>query len=152
MTTKKEHLAAIMAMRMEWTTQDTLLADQLAGLRYKLERERAKSARAPATVPTAAGGEKPNPVFAVIERLAKQEGQLTRRLRLGAVRTAGGQYKANASPAEARAHLWERWCERCKINLIPGLWLYVVRAANVEIAEDSLDWPDSPQTLPTVSR
>lgn len=135
-------------MRVEWTEQDKLLADQLAGLRFKLEKELAQAAREPATVPTAAGGRKPNPIFAVIDKMAKQEGQLTRRLRLGAVRTAGGQYRANDSPVETRKQLWETHCEHCRSNLLPGLWQHVVREAGVEIDADSLGWPDNPKEMP----
>jgi hypothetical protein len=148
MTTKKEHLKAILAMRMEWSDQDKYQAEQLADLRYKLQQERAKASKAPATVPTAAGSEKANPIFSIIERLAKQESQLTRRLQLGAKRTAGGQYKTNDSPLEARKRLWERWSEQCKDNLIPGLWLSIVKSEGVEIEEDAIGWPDNPKSLP----
>ncbi|WP_144403878.1 hypothetical protein [Caballeronia cordobensis] len=152
MSTKKEHLSAILAMRMEWTAQDKLQASQLADLRYKLDLERAKASKAPATVSTAAGGQKANPIFSIIDRLARQEAQLTRRLNLGAKRTAGGQYKVNDSPQEARKRLWERWADQCKENLIPGLWLCIVKTEGVEIDEDSVGWPDNPKSLPTPGR
>ncbi|MBV8271910.1 MAG: hypothetical protein JO067_06525 [Cupriavidus sp.] len=148
MATKAEHVKAIMAQRMEWTQADKLQAEQLAMLRAKLDHERKKTDKAPLTVPTAAGGEKPNPVFAGIEKLAKQEAQLTRRLQLGATRTAGGQYKAAVSPMEKRQQLWERLAEHCVSNLIPGLWLHSVREAGCEIPEDSTGWPNNPQQLP----
>jgi hypothetical protein len=148
MTTKAKHLKAILAMRTEWTEQDRLQADQLAVLRHKLDSERRNAAKAPVTVPTAAGGEKPNPIFAVIDRMARQEAALTRRLCLHAVRTPGGQYKANTSPVDARRQLWERHCEHCRSNLVPGLWLHLVREAGAEIDEDSVGWPDNPKELP----
>lgn len=151
MTTKKGYLEAILAMRLEWSEQDKQLATQLANLRYRLDRDRAKSATASSTVPTAAGGEKANPIFSVIDRLSKQENQLTRRLQLGAQRTAGGQYKTNDSPSEARARLWEQWGDSCKEDLIPGLWLCVVKEAGVTIPEDSLGWPANPSQLPAKS-
>lgn len=148
MATKKGHLAAIIAMRLDWTAQDRLLADQLASMRHQLERERARAAKAPATVASAAGTPKPNPLFGVIDRLARQEAQLTKRLRLGATRTAGGQYTAATAPAEIRAHLWARYGKDCQANLMPGLWRYVVRAAGAEIPDDSIGWPDNPSALP----
>lgn len=149
MTTKAKHLEAILAMRLEWSAQDKLMATQLADLRFKLDQERSKSAKAPATVPTAAGGKKANPIFSIIDRLAKQEGQLTRRLRLGAQRTAGGQYKPSSSPTEVRRQLWEKWAEHCVADLMPSLWLYMVREAGVEITEDSIGLPSNPKNLPT---
>lgn len=152
MTTKKDHLNAIFAMRMDWSEQDRLMAKQLADIRYKLERERAKSTRAPATVPTMAGGEKPNPIFAVIEKLAKQERQLTRGLNLGAKRTAAGRYEANASPIEVRTKLWEANAARCVDNLEPGAWLFLVQEAGVDIDEDSKGWPNNPMSLPVAGQ
>jgi hypothetical protein len=148
MTTKAHYLKAILDMRTDWTEHDRLQAEQLAVLRHKLDIERRKSSKAPATVPTAAGGEKPNPVFAVIDKMARQEAALTRRLCLTAVRTAGGQYKANASPVDTRTQLWDQHAEHCRLNLIPGLWLQAVREAGVEIDEDSVGWPGNPQELP----
>jgi hypothetical protein len=151
MTTKAQHLIAIIAMRTVWSGQDRIQAGELARMRYKLERERARANKEPATVPTAAGSVKANPVFSVIDRLATQERQLTRRLQLGAARNAAGRYGAAQSPLETRRTLWEHWGEHCKANLMPGLWFHHVKTAGVDIPEDSVGWPDNPSSLPTVT-
>jgi len=148
MATKAKHLAAIKAQRIEWSEADSLLADQLADLRAKLDRERKIAANAPATVSTAAGNDKPNPLFAVIEKLSRQEAQLTRRLGLGLKRTKAGQYETTKSPIELRRKLWDKHNENCQTELIPGLWLYAVRDAGVEIDEDQQYTFANPKTLP----
>lgn len=153
MATKSQHLKAIIAMRLEWSTQDKIMAEQLAGIRYKLECERAKASKAPATVPTAAGSEKANPIFSIIDKLAKQESQLTRRLKLGAVRTAGGKYEANSSPAEARKAIWTEYQGYGGIEyLVPGSWWAAVWRAGVSIPEDGQGWPNNPLTMPVAGK
>lgn len=142
------HLNAITAQRMEWTEADRLLAAQLAELRAQLDAARAEARKAPLTVPTGSGSTKPNPVHAAVDRLARQEASLTRRLGLGLKRAAGGQYETRSSPLETRQKLWEKWGSVCTGNLMPGVWLHVAREAGVEIPEDSLGWPENPSELP----
>ena len=148
MASKAAHAKAILAQRTEWTEADRLLADQLAELRAKLDAERKASAKAPMTVATAAGSEKPNPVFAGIERMSRQEAQLTRRLGLGAQRNARGRSEAARSPMETRKQLWDRFGTAYAGALLPGAWRCLVQQHSVEIPEDSIGWPDNPQTLP----
>lgn len=148
MATKAKHLAALMAQRTEWTEADRLLADQLAALRSKLDAERKAAANAPMTVSTAAGGEKPNPLFAGIERMSKQEAQLSRRLGLGAQRNARGRSEAAKSPMEARKQLWNRFGKAYAGSLLPGAWRCLVQQHSVEIPEDFVGWPSNPRTLP----
>lgn len=138
-------------MRTEWTDQDRLIAGQLAGIRSKLDRERTKASRASATVSTAAGGEKPNPLFAVIDKLATQERQLTRRLSLGSKRNASGRYEANCSPVERRKQLWDIHAANCRANLLPGLWLFVARSEGVAIPEDEAYEVSNPTALPVTT-
>jgi len=149
MASKATHLKAIMAQRMEWTQADQLQAEQLAMLRAKLDHERKKADKAPLTVGTAAGGEKPNPVFAVIDTLAKQEAQLTRRLNLGAKRNARGRYQTATSPVEQRQALWLELEPLLLDNLIPGLWLFKVREAGCAIPGDEAFAISNPTTLPS---
>jgi hypothetical protein len=150
--TREDHLAAILAMRTEWTEADRLLADQLADLRDKLATERSKSAKAPTTVSTAKGGRKANPIFAIVDRLSKQEAALSRRLGLGLRRTKSGRYDTVNSPLEKRAQLWRQIGESCKTNLIPGQWLCSAWTEGVEIAEDAVGWPNNPKTLPEAGK
>lgn len=157
MATKANHLAAIKAMRLNWSAQDSILAIELAGLRYKLERERAKSARLPATVLTAAGGEKPNPVFGVIDSLVKQEAALTRRLGLNSVvRNASDRYSTNDSPTEKRAKLWAEYVKDMDgdltMDLIPGHWWGIVCMAGCQIEEDGINWPNGPLAFPMAGK
>lgn len=148
MASKAVHLRAILSQRTEWTEADRLQASQLADLRAKLDAERRASAKAPMTVATAAGGEKPNPLFAGIERMSKQEAQLTRRLGLGAQRNARGRSKVARSPMETRKQLWEKFGKTYAGKLLPGAWRCLMQQHGVEIPEDSIGWPDNPQTLP----
>lgn len=148
----REHLEAILACRLEWTQQDKLLAGQLAGIRATLDKERERLSGESATVATAAGSTKVNPAYQAVDKLARQESQLSKRLRLGAVRTAGGQYEAAQSPAERRVSLWEDYAKDALDpmvgDLIPGRWLHMVQTAGCDIPEDRLGFPNGPLTLP----
>jgi hypothetical protein len=147
------HLEAILACRITWTEQDRLLAGQLAGIRATLDKERERLSGESATVATASGSTKANPAYQVVSKLAQQESQLSKRLRLGAVRTAGGQYAAAQSPAERRVSLWAEYLEHFQLDdLVPGAWRYMVREAGCEIPEDSINWPNGPKTLPVAGQ
>lgn len=148
MATKKAHVAAILAMRLDWNDGDRLLAEELAGLRFRLEKERKKAEREPATVTTGSGGVKPNPVHAMVSNLADQESRLTRRLNLTSIRNARGRYETATSPLETRQKLWEFWGEHSIENLLPGCWAGAANDAKCSIREDWVGWPNNPKTLP----
>lgn len=148
MASKAQHLKAILAQRVSWTTADKLLAGQLAAMRASLEKARKEAEAAPLTVLSAAGTAKPNPVHAAVSRMAKEEASLTRRLALGAQRTAGGQYKAASSPGEKRAELWTQWAEDCRANLIPGLWLFQVKQTGCNNPTDEAFALGNPLNMP----
>lgn len=148
MATKKVHLEAILAMRLDWTDTDRLTAERLAELRAQLDRATTAAGRAPATTTTAAGGVKPHPAHVRLNDLAAQEAQLTRRLRLNPQRTASGQYEATDSPVAARQRLWDEVGELYADSLLFGAWLGAVDDAKCAIPEDAYGWPNSPKTLP----
>lgn len=142
------HLKAILAQRAEWHEADRMLAENLADIRAALDDARAEAKGAPLTVLSAAGTPKPNPVHAAVDRLARQESSLTRRLGLGLKRNARGRYEVQKSPAETRVKLWEEHGENVRTDLIPGLWCWLVKENECEIAADSPFITTNPQTLP----
>lgn len=152
----QEHLEAILAARLEWSGQDRLLASQLAGIRATLDKERTRLAGESATVATAAGSTKANPAHQVVDKLARQESQLSKRLGLGMVRNAASRYDVNASPTEKRAQLWAEYLEIMQgdltMDLIPGNWWGMVLTAGCEIPEDALNWPNGPLSFPVAGK
>jgi len=153
MATKAQHTQAVLSMRLEWTTGDRILAIQLANLRYTIERKSKLADKAGLTVQSAAGTEKANPLFSVLDKLKTQELQLTKRLGLQAmVRNASHNYELNANPTDKRTKLWQQWEDNCITNLMPGMWLHVVRADKCVIDEDALGWPNNPKSLPVAGK
>lgn len=150
MANKDIHLSAILAQRLTWTQVDRLQAERLATVRANIDKLDKKLVREGYTVSTAAGGVKANPTAASRDRLVREDSQLTRRLQLGAQRTAdnGRSYTAAVSPVELRAQLWEQHGETCRTNLIPGLWLYLVRENKCESEGDQGYTLDNPTELP----
>ncbi|KGX76421.1 hypothetical protein AQ910_29010 [Burkholderia pseudomallei] len=150
MASKNEHLTAILAMRVSWTTVDEMQAKRLAMVRVQIDKLTEELDREGYTVPTRdLSTEKPNPKISAREKLVREDNQLTRRLGLGAQRTKGGRAKAADSPMEKRKELWEQWADHCRTNLIPGLWLHLVKEANCDIASDHVFATDNPRELPT---
>ncbi|MFM0178832.1 hypothetical protein PQR52_10220 [Paraburkholderia aspalathi] len=147
------HLDAILAQRLEWPQQDRLLASQLAGLRATLDKERARLSGESSVVATAAGSVKAHPGYQVVDKLARQEAQMSKRLGLGMQRNAASRYNVNASPLEKRAQLWAEYLEHFQLDdLVPGAWRYMVREAGCEIPEDSINWPNGPKSLPVAGK
>ncbi|MGF6697858.1 hypothetical protein OKW38_002470 [Paraburkholderia sp. MM5496-R1] len=152
MASKNVHLAAILAQRLSWTQADRLQADRLATVRSQIDKLDRALVREGFTVKTAAGTDKTNPKVSAKDKFTREEGQLTRRLQLGAQRVTdnGRSYQVAASPVEMRAQLWEEHGDTCRTNLIPGLWRYLVRENKCEIDEDQQYTTDNPMELPVV--
>ncbi|WP_089162501.1 hypothetical protein [Caballeronia sordidicola] len=149
MATKAQHTQAVLSMRLEWSAGDKILAVQLANLRYTIERKSKLADKSDLTVVSAAGTEKSNPLFMVLDKLKTQELQLTKRLGLQAsIRNASHNYEINANPTDKRGKLWTEWRENCISNLLPGCWVGITRDEKCGIPEDELGWPNNPLTLP----
>lgn len=136
-------------MRVSWTNADEIQAERLAAVRAQIDKLTDELEREGYTVPTRdLSTEKPNPKASAREKLVREESQLTRRLNLGAQRTRGGRAKAADSPIEQRKELWKQWADHCRSNLIPGLWLHLVKEAKCDIEADHAFITGNPAELP----
>jgi hypothetical protein len=140
---KKEHLEIILSVRAGWTMADTVLAERLAKVRADIDTLDAQIDNEGTTVATAAGTRKANPRISIRDRAIRTEAQLTKRLKLGNERTAGGRSETVEKRNRTALDMVERLNDPDRaydlIDLIPN---YLRCAAAVGVVANDLTIQD----------
>jgi hypothetical protein len=139
---KKQHLELILSVRAGWTMADKVLAERLAKVRADIDTLDAQIDNEGTTVATAAGTRKANPRISIRDRAIKTEAQLTKRLKLGNERTAGGRSetveKRNRTALDIVGRLNDADRAYDLVDLIPN---YLLCAAAAGVVADDLTIP-----------